>query len=221
MTTELQKHKYIYYRCSYGRGKCDLPYMREQDVSDRLGDVLKNIYVPEAVVSAIVHSLESGQETSEAKRREQLVAVRQRLAALQTRMDQMYDDKLDGKIDEQFWTRKMAEWRDQERILLATAESLNATPSADRVLTSKRILELANKAHSLYLTRNHAERGQLLKSILLNCTTDGISLIPTYRKPFDMIFERAKTEDWSGREDLNLRPPGPEKVAETLCCCPA
>ena len=31
-----------------------------------------------------------------------------------------------------------------------------------------------------------------------------------YRKPFDLIFERAKNEDWSGREDLNLRPPGPE-----------
>ena len=26
-------------------------------------------------------------------------------------------DKLDGKIDEEFWTRKMNEWREQERTL--------------------------------------------------------------------------------------------------------
>jgi hypothetical protein len=37
-----------------------------------------------------------------------------------------------------------------------------------------------------------------------------VSLWSTYRKPFDLIFERAKNEEWSGREDLNLRPPGPE-----------
>jgi hypothetical protein len=63
-----------------------------------------------------------------------------------------------------------------------------------------------NKAHFLYLTRNAADRGQLLKSVVLKCATDGISLAPSYRKPFDLIFERAKTENWPGREDLNLRP---------------
>jgi len=71
------------------------------------------------------------------------------------------------------------------------------------VLTAKRIFELANKAHFLYLTRNQAERGQLLKSVLLNCTTDGVNLSPTYRKPFDLTFQRAKNEEWSGRADLN------------------
>lgn len=35
VTAELQKGKYVYYRCSHGCGKCSLPYMREQEVSDR------------------------------------------------------------------------------------------------------------------------------------------------------------------------------------------
>jgi hypothetical protein len=30
-------------------------------------------------------------------------------------------------------------------------------------------------------------------------------LAPGARKPFDVIFERAKTKEWAGREDLNLR----------------
>jgi hypothetical protein len=49
-----------------------------------------------------------------------------------------------------------------------------------------------------------------VKKVLLNCSIDAVSITPTYRKPFDMIFERAKRKEWSGREDLNLRPPGPE-----------
>jgi DNA invertase Pin-like site-specific DNA recombinase len=49
VTAELQKAKYVYYPCSQGHGKCSLPYMREQDVSDRMGQLLKDIYVPETV----------------------------------------------------------------------------------------------------------------------------------------------------------------------------
>jgi hypothetical protein len=79
-------------------------------------------------------------------------------------------------------------------------------------LTAKRTLELANKAYFLYVTQNPAEQGQLLKMILLNCRVDGASLYPSYRKPFDMIFQRAKNQEWSGREDLNLRPLGPNQA---------
>jgi site-specific DNA recombinase len=213
VTTELHKGKYVYYRCSFGRGKCDLPYMPEQRVSEALGDVLKNIYVPDHVVHAIVHSIDNDQGRAETDRQTRLADTKQRLAALQTRMDQMYDDKLAGKIDEEFWARKMADWRTQERALQSAADSLSIPLPANRALTAQRILELANKAHFLYFTRNHAERGQLLKTVLLNCATDGVSLTPTFRKPFDVIFERAKREEWSGREDLNLRPPGPEPGA--------
>ena len=107
----------------------------------------------------------------------------------------------------------MSEYRDQERTLETVLSSLRAPVTEEHVLTVERIFELANKAHFLYLTRNSAERGQLLKNVLLNCATDGVSLWPTYRKPFDLIFQRAKNEEWSGREDLNLRPPGPEPGA--------
>ena len=213
VTTELQKGKYVYYRCSHGRGKCSLPYMREQEVSDRLGDLLKDIYVPETVAQVIVGSLQVDSAHAESTRQQRITDGQQRLTALRTRMDQIYEDKLDGKITEEFWTRKMNEWREQERVLESQLLALTTCVTTDIVLSAKRIFELANQAHFLYLTRNSVERGQLLKSVLLNCATDGISLWPTYRKPFDLIFEHAKTENWSGREDLNLRPPGPEPGA--------
>ena len=186
--------------------------MREEDISDRLGDVLKGIYVPETIVHGIVEAMQKDGERSEAQRQEQLIGTKHRLAALRARMDQMYEDKLDGKIDDEFWTRKMNNWREQERQLQGAVERLRWPQTPENALSAQRILELANKAYSLYFTRNHAERGQLLKTVLLNCVTDGVTLTPTYRKPFDLIFARAKTEEWSGREDLNLRPPGPEAV---------
>ena len=111
VTAELQKSKYVYYRCSHGRGKCPLPYMREQEVSDRMGEVLKDIYVPETIAQTIVDSLQSDSTRAEAERQKRIVATQQRIAALCGRMDQMYEDKLDGKIDDEFWTRKMNEFK--------------------------------------------------------------------------------------------------------------
>src|SRR5438552_16899470 len=114
----------------------------------------------------------------------------------------------------------MNESREQERTLESRLSSLSVRVTAGNALTFQRIFELANRAHFLYFSRNSAERGQLLRSVLLNCATDGVSLTPTYRKPFDLIFQRAKNEEWSGREDLNLRPPSPEPEVETLSYWP-
>lgn len=173
--------------------------MREQEVSDRMGKVLKDIYVPETVAGTIVSSLDSDRARADSERQKRMEATQQRLAALRTRMDQMYEDKLDGKIDDEFWTRKMNEWREQEHRFESELSRFQVEVTDDIVLTAKYILELANQAHSLYLTRNHAERAQLLKRVLLNCDTDGVSVWPIYRYPYDLISERAKNQEWSGR----------------------
>jgi hypothetical protein len=34
LTAERKKGKYVYYRCSHGRGKCPLPYTREEERSE-------------------------------------------------------------------------------------------------------------------------------------------------------------------------------------------
>ena len=153
VTAEFHKGKYTYYRCSYGRGPCNLPYMPEPKLADRLGEVLRDIYVPDEVVQAIVTSMEQDRGSSEARRQTELQGAKQRLATLRSRMDRMYEDKLDGKISEELWTRKANEYREQELVLENTLERLSQPITPERALSARRILELANKAYSLYLTR--------------------------------------------------------------------
>jgi hypothetical protein len=108
-----------------------------------------------------------------------------------------------------------AEWELEEQQVMIAMQGLEQA-SPDVLLNAKRILELANKAYFLYVTQNPAEQGQLLQKVLLNCRVDSVSLYPTYRKPFDVIFERVKNKEWSGREDLNLRPLVPIRVGAFL-----
>jgi hypothetical protein len=92
-------------------------------------------------------------------------------------MDQAYLDKLDGKISEEFWSRKTSQWQQEEQqILLAIVGLEQAT--VDQQLTISRILELANKAHFLYLKRNSAEKAELLKMVVSNCAIDATTLYP-------------------------------------------
>jgi site-specific DNA recombinase len=198
ITAERKKGKYVYYRCTGYRGKCATPRFTESEISEKLGEILKGIQIPDHVLASLQQSLAHDQKLVANNTAAQRSALQQRLAALRHRMDQAYHDKLDAKIPEDFWERRMREWSDDEQRIQEALARLEE-PAPQRLLTAQRTLELANKAYSLYLTRSSAEQAQLLKMVLLNCTIDATSVHPTYRKPFDLIFQRAKKQEWSGR----------------------
>jgi hypothetical protein len=108
----------------------------------------------------------------------------------------------------------------EEQQVKMAIQGLSNGETRDRALDAQRIFELANSAYSLYVSQNPAERAKLLKMLFSNCSVDAVSVAPTYRKPFDIVFERARLEEWSGREDSNLRPPGPEPGALPDCATP-
>jgi site-specific DNA recombinase len=108
VTGEVQKAKYVYYRCTGHRGKCDLPRFREEDIAHRLGEPLKGLQVPEEVVSKIVSTLRDDQKQSASKVSVERSRLEGRLTSIRNRMDGAYSDKLDGKIPEDFWERKMS-----------------------------------------------------------------------------------------------------------------
>ena len=73
VTAEIKKNKYTYYRCTGSRGKCDLPYMREEELGEKLGQILKDIYIPDSVLAQLESLLRSDtgrQETLQRQERE-------------------------------------------------------------------------------------------------------------------------------------------------------
>ena len=212
VTAEIKRRRYTYYHCTGYRGKCGLPYIREEVLGDRLGQILKDIHIPDDILSQLQRALLNDKGREEEVRRQQGERLAQRLSQLHRRMDQAYQDKLDGKISEEFWMRKSGEWQAEENQIRASMHGLE-TARPERLLDASRILELANKAYFLYVKQNHTERAKLLKMVLSNCGIDAVSLYPTYRKPFDLIFQRVKTEEWCARRDSNTRPLASEASA--------
>lgn len=57
VTGEIQKEKYVYYRCTGNHGKCGLPRFRQEDLAERLGEQLKGLQTTEKAISAITSTV--------------------------------------------------------------------------------------------------------------------------------------------------------------------
>jgi hypothetical protein len=79
------------------------------------------------------------------------------------------------EINEEFWVRRSAEWHQEEHQIRSSLKAIEAV-QPERYLNAARILELANKAYSLYVRQDHAEKPKLLKMVLSNCGIDAVSL---------------------------------------------
>jgi site-specific DNA recombinase len=114
--SEFKKQKYTYYRCTGYRGKCELPYFREEVMAERLGQVLQAIRIPDDILAQLEESWLSDKTHEETLGRRQAERIEQRLAPDSadgwTRLNV---DRLDGKITEEFWEAKSAEWQEEEQ----------------------------------------------------------------------------------------------------------
>jgi site-specific DNA recombinase len=202
VTAEIKKGRYIYYHCTGYRGKCALPYFREEELGNRLGQILKDIHIPDEVLEQLRQTLLHDKGRAEVHGQSETERLRTRLAQVRRRIEQAYLDKLDGKITEAFWDARSVEWNQEEQQILMALDGLERQ-SPERLLDGVRILELANKAYFLYLKQPPAEKAKLLRIVLSNCKIDAASVDPTYRKPFDLIFQRVKKEEWLPGLDSN------------------
>jgi site-specific DNA recombinase len=82
VTAEFKKQKYTYYRCTGYRGKCDLPYFREEVMAERLGQILQAIRIPDGVLAQLEESLLSDKTHEETLRKRQAERIERRLALL-------------------------------------------------------------------------------------------------------------------------------------------
>src|SRR5216684_461474 len=69
VTAEFKKQKYTYYRCTGYRGKCDLPYFREEEIGERLGQILQAIHIPDDILAQLEESLLSDKSHEESVRK--------------------------------------------------------------------------------------------------------------------------------------------------------
>ena len=188
MVGEIKKGKYIYYHCTHYKGKCPEPYVREEVIDEHFAAILRRLRFDDEFLASLTRGLRESHADVKKFHGEAVEQLHREYKRLQDRIDRMYIDKLDGKIDAMFFDQKATEWRGNQadiRRQLAEHEAASQAYFEEGIL----LLELAHKAANAAAKRPPHAKRQILDFLLSNSTwADGV-LTPVFRQPFDLIAD--------------------------------
>ena len=190
---------YQYYRCSNGRRVCTcVKYIREELIDEAFTEALKAIQLsPEAVELTRKALMESVQGEKEFHNHA-VMSINGQIATLQNRIDKSYDDYLDGRLPQDEWQPRNDQWRKEMADLRA---KLQAHDRADFAYMREgvKLLELASQAPQLFLSAmTSAEKREIVSLVLSNPRVENGTIRYDYKKPFSLMLNSTKTEEWLG-----------------------
>ncbi len=186
MTAEIKKGRYVYYHCTGHKGKCPEKYVREEELAQQFGEALGKIRFDEEVLEWIITALRESHKDEKKYRDEMIARLQQQYSKIQSRLDAMYEDKLDGVISAEMFKRKSEEWEAEQAEILRKIEKQQGS-NVSYLENGVRILELAQRAAELYERQDMSEKRKLLNLVFSNSTWKGGKLYPNFRNPFNLI----------------------------------
>ena len=205
ITAEIQKGKHIYYHCTgyKSKDKCNSRFVREEELTNQFADIVKKITIDDTTLAAVKQALLDSHKDELEYYAQKVATLSAQKTKLENRLRQIYLDRIDGKITEQFSTH-MSEETQKELDSIGATIAKHENSNINYLTQGNSILELCNKAYDLYLRQTPMENAKLLRHILLNCTLNDVTACPTYRSPFDLMVKEASCQVW-GRSAYLLR----------------
>ncbi len=191
-TGEIKKGQYVYYHCTGHRGPCGNTYVREEELIRQFGELLKQIRIPTELAGKLATVLRESQTDKEKFVRTSMLRLQQQQMLLRSKLDRVYEDRLNDAIPEELWNSKSAALQDELRQVRTEMERHEVASQAYET-AGLQILELAQTAYSSYVAKNPHEQARLIKTLVSNSTFDRGSLSPTYVKPFDVFAKGSET----------------------------
>ena len=188
--TKAGPKRYIYYRCTYyNKGDHPRIRVREADFDSQVIAILNKMKIEDDGVREWFRTvlasktrdtqLDSMAQRHELQRQETLIVGQQ---------DRLLNMRLAEEIDEATFAARQTEIRDRLSNMKLQLEALDRSHDEYADLAS-RIFELSQSLTDKWLTADVLEKRQILEIVFLNCVLDDVTLVPTIRKPFDVLAE--------------------------------
>ncbi len=197
ITPEMHKG-HIYYHCTQHNGKHGAAWLREENITEQIGEVFKRLQVPEEVLQQIVDALRSTHELKIDFRDKQFNQLTQEHELYSKRLEKLYLDKLDGSITSDGYDKFYQSFRDKISEIDTRLGTLQEAED-NYYVTAKYLLDLSNRAYDLFKSSEVEEKRQLVKLVLSNLRVEGKMVRYEAIKPFDSIIKYADDQLWLPR----------------------
>jgi site-specific DNA recombinase len=146
---------------------------------------------PQHAFELVAEGLKSSHVDQAKEHAEALKRLQTEYDRIQSRIQAMYVDKLDGKVDAGMFEQLSADWRKQQDKCLREIRRYQA---ADQHYLEEGItvLEMSRNARRLFDREQPMEKRRLLNFMVSNSTWANGELNSTLREPFRSIAEMAK-----------------------------
>lgn len=198
ITAELKKGKYIYYHCTNAKRNCTKEYIREEVIEKQFEGILKILKMDEKGLELTRDALRLSFVDEKRYHDNMIAKLESELNISQERFDKVYMDKIDGKISEDFWSRKSKDFTTQQDKIIEAIE-LHKKANRNYFDGGIRLLDLADKAYELYVQQNPEEKREFLNYIISNSVISGSNLSVELKEPFFSVAECVKSGDYLGR----------------------
>ncbi len=241
VVAEIKKGKYIYYHCTGhadgNRGNpsdCRRKYVREEALERQFAALLDQLYFDEEVLEWVREALKSSYTDERREHEDAIKRCQAEYKRLEDRLNAIYLDKLDGRIDQTFYDRMAKAWKTEQVRLLREIER-HTDAEHSYMDDGIKLLELARNARELFAKQEAHEKKRLLNLVFSNSIWHQGEVEATFRQPFDLLAkttaEIASGNDpegdlstghtsWLGRQDSNLRMAVPKTAALPLGYAP-
>lgn len=199
--TKSGERQYVYYRCTYYNTEGH-PRIRVTEaefdrqvlaVFDRMRIDVDEIR--EWFRTVLVSQTKDAQQESLAQRAE----LQRQVSLAICQQDRLLEMRLAGEVEADLFAKKQAELRDRLGNLKLQLEPLDRSHDETVDLAAK-VFELSQTLRQQWLTADYAAKRRILEIVFLNCRLDDATLVPTIRKPFDVLAdERSVSESWGTR----------------------
>lgn len=192
LTAELKKGKYVYYHCTGKRGgTCKKDWIREEELDEVFTDLINKIPNPEGGLKELIKNIIKDMRKMKGDFEETSAEeIQKSIDRLTKRIDNLYADKLDGNITEEFWREKHELWYAEKDTLLNKLRILNnASKNFDE--GSNLLSNFVEHAPRLFKSANAKQKQQILKLIGSNFTYKDKKLSVELSSVFDLLINSA------------------------------
>lgn len=191
-TITWEQHKGHWYGHCNRYGNCPhRKYVRQEKVEEQLLDYLDGITIKsprlvEWIKKALKNSHADEMVYNESSRNE----LQKRYAATQRRIDSLYDDKIDGKISEDFYRTKFQQYSQEKEGVVNALKRLDTANTRYYELGAS-VIDLAHRARAIYSNEktSQEDRRVLLSIVFSNLKLNGQKLEVSYSKAFGILSD--------------------------------
>ncbi|MFE0014630.1 recombinase family protein [Mesorhizobium sp. NPDC059054] len=215
VVAEIKKGKYVYYHCTghtdKGRGgyaDCRRKYVREEVLDQTFAALLDALHFDEEVLDWVREALKASHADEKREHEQALHRCQTEYKRIEDRLNAMYLDKLDGRIDNAFYDRMSTQWRVEQTRLLRKIER-HGEAQESYMDDGIRLLELARNASQLFARQPAHEKKRLLNLVLSNCGWTRGEVQAVFRQPFDLLAETlaSAAAQQAGRANVSAEHP--------------